>query len=267
MMTKSALQEQYCVLSGPTVDLKAANSIASAFGLELIEDTHALTTYSYAIECAPIGVGLKALNENLLPVTVDWVSGKAAHRRQFGGGVGQMIAKAVGLKDRRDLNVVDATAGLGGDAFVLASLGARVELLERHPIIALLLSDGINRAASSPEVLPIVQRMRPKFGSAHQWLKDITQASSADVVYLDPMFPESAKKAQVKREMQVFRQCVGPDEDADALLPLALQAAKYRVVVKRPRLAPFLSGLSPSYQLEGKANRFDVYVNCSLKKT
>ncbi|BBI63970.1 hypothetical protein HSBAA_52760 [Vreelandella sulfidaeris] len=31
------------------------------------------------------------------PLSVDFVSGKAAHRRRFGGGRGQLIAKACGL--------------------------------------------------------------------------------------------------------------------------------------------------------------------------
>jgi len=58
---------------------------------------------------------------------------------------------------------------------------------------------------------------------------------------------------------------VGKDEDADLLLAPALNAAKYRVVVKRPRKSPYLNQQKPSLSQEGKANRFDIYVNKGMK--
>ncbi|WP_445775347.1 class I SAM-dependent methyltransferase, partial [Shewanella sp.] len=64
-------------------------------------------------------------------INVDFVSGAVAHRRKFGGGRGQSIAKAVGLKQGVTPTVVDGTAGLGRDAFVLASLGCKVIMVER----------------------------------------------------------------------------------------------------------------------------------------
>jgi len=86
------------------------------------------------------------------------------------------------------------------------------------------------------------------------------------VVYLDPMFPHAGKSAQVKKEMALFRQLVGSDTDADNLLGPALALASHRVVVKRPRIAPDLAEQKPTYRLEGKANRFDIYVNKSFSK-
>ncbi len=68
-----------------------------------------------------------------------------AHRRKFGGGRGEAVAKAVGIKGDY-LPDVDATAGLGRDAFVLASVGCRVRMLERNPVVAALLDDGPARA-------------------------------------------------------------------------------------------------------------------------
>jgi 16S rRNA (guanine1516-N2)-methyltransferase len=90
-------------------------------------------------------------------------------------------------------------------------------------------------------------------------LESLTAEEFPDVIYLDPMFPERQKTADVKKEMAAFHSIVGKDEDADALLPLALAHVNYRVVVKRPRKAPFLNDQVPSYQLEGKSSRFDIY--------
>ena len=78
-------------------------------------------------------------------------------------------------------------------------------------------------------------------------------------VYLDPMFPHRDKSALVKKEMQVFRQVVGDDDDASQLLEAALGCARYRVVVKRPRKAPAIAGPEPAARVEGKSSRYDIY--------
>lgn len=205
---------------------------------------------------------LRKLDEPKLGgVYVDLAEGASAHRRKFGGGRGQSIAKAVGLKHGHMPTVVDGTAGLGRDAFVLASLGCKVILCERHPVVHALLADGLRRAAQDSEIGDwIGERLTLlPFG---QTLADIKQ--QPDVVYLDPMFPHKKKAALVKKEMRVFHSLVGPDEDADALLPLALELARARVVVKRPGYAGFLNEVKPSAQIETKNNRFDLYVKQAL---
>jgi 16S rRNA (guanine1516-N2)-methyltransferase len=196
-------------------------------------------------------------------VFVDFTSGAVAHRRKFGGGKGQSIAKAVGLKQGVQLHVIDATAGLGRDAFVLASLGCHVDMIERSPVAAALLVDGLERAALDTEIGSWIQeRMRLTHASGYDYL----QQHKADVVYLDPMFPHKKKSALVKKEMRVFQSVVGADLDADNLLDVALAAAKYRVVVKRPDYAPFLNDRKPSMSIKTKNNRFDVYVNQAISK-
>ncbi|AJQ96522.1 hypothetical Protein YC6258_04490 [Gynuella sunshinyii YC6258] len=181
------------------------------------------------------------------------------HRRLYGGGKGQDLAKAIGLNKASGIKVLDATAGLGRDAFVLASLGCHVQLWERNPVVHALLSDGLLRAEAHSETAEIVTRMELCAGvaSAHK-------TSWPEVIYLDPMFPPSKKSAKPKKDMQLFHQLVQQDLDADELLPWALKTAKNRVVVKRPRIAPYLAGVKPSFELTGKSNRFDVYVNAGF---
>lgn len=195
-------------------------------------------------------------------VFVDFASGASAHRRKFGGGKGQSIAKAVGLKSGINLHLIDATAGLGRDAFVLASLGCKVDMVERSPVAAALLEDGLERASLDAEIGDwIGERMSLTHASAYDYLQD----HQADVVYLDPMFPHKKKSALVKKEMRVFQGVVGADADADQLLSVALKAAKYRVVVKRPDYAPFLADKKPTMSIKTKKNRFDVYVNQGIR--
>lgn len=193
------------------------------------------------------------------PVRAEFVSGKAGYRREHGGGTGQLIAKAVGLqKTRQTLYIVDATAGLGQDAFVLASLGCRVTLFERSPVIHAILEDGLARASLNAQCADIAARMQLEAGDSLDWLRNSLR-DSVDVVYLDPMFPHRDKSALVKKEMQVFRQVVGDDEDSDTLLEAALAVARYRVVVKRPRKAEPLNGPPVTTRVEGKSSRYDVY--------
>jgi 16S rRNA (guanine1516-N2)-methyltransferase len=213
----------------------------------------------FAVQVAAEGLQFVELGDSAPgPVRVDFLEGAVAHRRRFGGGSGQMIAKAVGIGPGIRPSLLDATAGLGRDAFVLATLGCTVSLIERQPLIAALLEDGLARAADDAEVGPIVARMRLLVGDAIEligaWQDEVPQ-----VIYLDPMFPHRDKSALVKKEMRLFRPLVGDDLDAPALLQAALALASHRVVVKRPRKAPPIEGVKPSYSLDGKSSRYDIY--------
>ncbi|WP_299180669.1 class I SAM-dependent methyltransferase [uncultured Neptuniibacter sp.] len=217
--------------------------------------------YALVIEVSEDGIRLQPCGKKAPgPTYVDFISGAVAHRRQYGGGKGQMIAKAIGMKGGIKPSVLDATAGLGKDAFVLASLGCEMTLLERSPIVHALLQDGLERAAQVEEVSDIVQRMTLVQANSIEWmLQQAERGERYPVVYLDPMFPHNDKSALVKKEMRAFRPVVGDDLDADQLLDAALSIAENRVVVKRPRKAPFLAERKPSLQFEGKSSRYDVY--------
>lgn len=204
-------------------------------------------------------------------VWVDFVGGALAHRRKFGGGRGQPVAKAVGVKGDPLPRVLDATAGQGRDAFVLASLGCQVTLLERSPIAWMLLHDGLRRACEDASTAAIAERMTLIRADAREWLnlslsespaeiRTQTPSPAFDVVFLDPMFPEPDKRAKSKKEMAAFQALIGGDPDADALLAPARQLAGKRVVVKRPRHAPHLAGVKPNFVFEGESTRFDGYL-------
>jgi 16S rRNA (guanine1516-N2)-methyltransferase len=198
-------------------------------------------------------------------VLVDFASDALTFRRLHGGGKKEAIARAVGLKGQDSLNVLDATAGLGRDAFVLASLGCKVDMIERSPVVAALLADGLRRAKEDPHLSQwLNQKMCLHHGVAVDLLISWAEChpnNIPDVVYLDPMFPHRKKSAAVKKEMRLFQQLLGPDEDANLLLTPALSLAKKRVVVKRPSGAPYLADKKPQIEMQGKANRFDVYLN------
>lgn len=174
-----------------------------------------------------------------------------------GRSLRQPLARAVGLRRGEPRpSIVDATGGLGEDAWVLASLGCGVTVLERHPVVAALLSDGLARAG---RIDPgVAARMRLQQADARSWLTALAEAQRPDVVYLDPMFPARSGSALERRPMRILRQLVGADADAVDLARIARRVARRRVVIKRPADAPPLLP-EPVARHEARGLRFDVY--------
>ncbi|AWK40134.1 16S rRNA (guanine(1516)-N(2))-methyltransferase RsmJ [Photorhabdus laumondii subsp. laumondii] len=242
-----------CLICEQGADNSALSQLAERWGL--VHDENAIM----ALVLTPQHLELRKRDEPKLGgIYVDFVSGTMAHRRRFGGGRGEAVAKAIGIKKDYLPTIVDATAGLGRDAFVLASLGCHVRMLERHPVVAALLDDGLQRGYQDEEIGGwLQQRMTLLHASSITALADITP--QPDVVYLDPMYPHKQKSALVKKEMRVFQSLVGADEDADSLLSPARVLAKRRVVVKRPDYAEPLAGVAASAAITTKNHRFDIY--------
>ncbi|MCK4861164.1 MAG: class I SAM-dependent methyltransferase [Rhodobacteraceae bacterium] len=189
---------------------------------------------------------------------VDFVGGAVAHRFRFGGGRGQALPKAIGMKSGNTPRVVDATAGLGRDAFLLASLGSEVTLIERSDEMHRLLAEGMERARlAGGEVAEVIARMTLLHGDARVLLKGM----SPDVVLVDPMHPPRKNSALVKKEMRLIREIVGTDKDSTDLMRVALECARKRVVLKWPQKADPMEGIrAPSHQITGKSTRYDVFM-------
>jgi 16S rRNA (guanine1516-N2)-methyltransferase len=233
---------------------QAANVLAERLHLPYISDN--LANYTYLLILTPSHLGLQKVNSPANPLIIDFLSKKMAYRRQHATLRNEIIARALGLKNKLPRHIIDATAGLCRDSFILATLGFEINIIERSPIIFALIEDAIARARKDTKTQAIIERLHPIQANANDWLKNQT----ADVIYLDPMFPERKKSALSKQDMRIFHDVVGDDGDADELLTIALTCAKQRVVVKRPRLAAPLCGLIPSFSMEGSSNRFDIYL-------
>jgi 16S rRNA (guanine1516-N2)-methyltransferase len=199
-----------------------------------------------------------AASPPLSDLVCSFVAGAVGHRLRTGVGRGQALAKAAGFTRGRTPHVVDATAGLGRDAFVLASLGAEVVLVERSPEVQALLREALAEAAAAGPPFPdIVARMTLIEGDARTLLPGL----DPEVVLVDPMHPDRGNTALVKKEMRLMRQLVGGDPDALELMQVALACARRRVVLKWPLRAAPLPGLPlPSHQILGKTTRFDVFM-------
>jgi 16S rRNA (guanine1516-N2)-methyltransferase len=194
------------------------------------------------------------------PVYVDFLGGKANYRRRYGNSRQEELIKAITSKRHQMPKVLDATAGLGRDAFVLATHGCEVTMLERRPIIAALLSDGLQRAILDKDTERIAQRMKLLPGDSLEIMRKLADDEKPEVIYLDPMYPHRRKSAMIKKEMLVMRMLAGDDEDSGKLLDLSLKTASRRVVVKRPAFAPPLNDRKADRVCKTKNNRFDIYL-------
>lgn len=231
-----------------------AQALANKLHLPLVRDEH------YSIDLLLVVTAQRlelrqTFKDAPGPIFVNFMTGKTAYRSTPQNLKNEFIARAIQVKGQPQLHIIDATAGFGQDAFIAASLGHEVQLIERNPIIAALLQDGLERlkahAASIKLSLVAID--------AIAYLQQLSVDRYPDVIYLDPMFPERTKSALVKKEMRLLQQLVGQDLDAPQLLSIARAIAKHKVVVKRPRLAPYIGDITPSFSLEGKVGRFDIY--------
>lgn len=215
---------------------------------------------AFQLKQTPQGLGLSwHAHPEMTPLIIDFLSGKQAFRGQQANRKDEAIARACLLNKTpttQALTILDATAGLARDAWVLVQLGAQVTLNERQPMVRELLADALHRLYNEQ---PDYQEL---FRLSNTETLQAFADDSFDVVYLDPMYPKGDRKqkAAVKKDMQMFQQLVGSDLDADTLLEPALRIARKRVVVKRPQHADFLAQRKPSHQVISKKHRFDIYV-------
>ncbi len=191
-------------------------------------------------------------------LSTDFVRGNTGYRRFHGGGISQPLARAAGLKPGYRPKVVDCTAGLGVDSFILAVLGCQVTMIERSPLIGALLADGLERAADHPATKEIMARIELRLGNSCEIITTLPERPAT--IYLDPMYPHRLVSALNKQAMRTIRAVVGDDHDAALLLETALTIAANRVVVKRPQGAPTLNDRQPSHIIALKNSRFDVYL-------
>ncbi len=189
-------------------------------------------------------------------VWVDFTQGRTRYRRRQLNQ--EMVLKATKIKGVASPLVIDATAGLGRDGFLMAAAGWRVQMVERNPIIAALLKDGLLRAEKHPETESICRRITFIPGDALDYLSSLCEPP--DAIYLDPMFPPRSKTAKVKKDLQLLQLLDHQTFDQNGLLWASLAAEPKKVVVKRPLKGAYLAGHKPSYSLGGKAVRFDIYI-------
>ncbi len=231
---------------------RVAQPLADSGWLELVDAPAQARGHDWLLQLDRDRLALSRPGEQGKPVVVDFAEGPVGWRRARAHQ--ERLVRACGLtRANPPREVVDTTGGFARDTGLLTAGGARVTLLERHPLLHSLIADGIARAA--PE---LAQQMQLVHAEGADWLA--TRSELLDVVYMDPMFPPIRSKQALKKEQHWLRLLAGePSAGEEHHLLTTARAHARRVVVKRPHDAQPLDGVPPHHHLPGPAVRFDVY--------
>lgn len=178
------------------------------------------------------------------------------HRVTNGRLQHEMLVRAA-KSDKPGRKAIDATAGMGEDAFLLAAQGYEVTLFEQNPVIAVLLKDALRRAKKHPVLKDIASRMNLVQNNSVEGMSKLLDP--VDVIYLDPMFPARQKSSLINKKLQLIQKLEPPCSEETDLFDAAISASPSKIIVKRPLKSEFLAGRKPSYTLNGKAIRYDCY--------
>lgn len=194
---------------------------------------------------------IRDLEKRLLEIDFD--KNHLDYERRGHRGKSELIAKALGVaKGYR--NILDLSVGMAVDSVFLTQLGFQVTGVERSPVLYCLLKEALAKTEKA-----YLQSYKLVHADSLSFLQENKGTLQFDSIYFDPMYPHKKKSALPKQEMVVFRDLVGSDDDAAAVLKEALTWPVHRVVVKRPIHAEaLLPGVQHSY--EGKVVRYDTYV-------
>jgi 16S rRNA (guanine1516-N2)-methyltransferase len=232
-------------------DVGAAQELASRLGLPLAPWAGAHAA-AFELVVAASGLSLRSVGGPSVTARTDLLG-----RPRRGGS--DLLHRAV-LAGATD--VIDATAGLGADAFHLAARGLEVTMIERSDVFAALLADALGRARAGeygPAAVEAGERLSLHMVDA----RDALPGLEAGVVLLDPMFLAAESTAAPKKGMNLFRELLSGAPAADGehaeLLTAARLSATRRVAVKRALRSPPLAGVAPSGSLSGRTVRFDLY--------
>ncbi|MGZ3769217.1 MAG: class I SAM-dependent methyltransferase [Bdellovibrio sp.] len=238
-----------CVLSSGEAALDKAKAFADFFKCPLNPTNPEEYFFHFHVETDRVFV--RDLEKRLLEIDFD--KNHLDYERKGHRGKNELIAKALGVA-KGCRRILDLSVGLGIDSVFLTQLGFQVVGVERSPVLYALLKEAF--AKTRKEYLKSYEL---HFADSLQFLKENKGKLAVDSIYFDPMYPHKKKSALPKQEMVVFRDLVGHDEDAAAVLKEALTWPVQRVVVKRPIQAEeLMPGVRHSY--EGKVVRYDTYV-------
>ncbi len=173
----------------------------------------------------------------------------------------EMLVKAFKIKGKKNLRIIDATAGFGEDSIILAAAGHDITMYEYNPVIYELLSDALIRAKDDLRLKDIVSRMTLYNEDSVVAMRRMSETGeSFDAILLDPMFPKRQKSASVKKKFQLLHGLESPCSNEEELFDAAMSMKTKKVIIKRPQKGEYLAGKKPDYFVEGKAIRYDCYI-------
>ena len=149
--------------------------------------------------------------------------------------------------------IVDASAGLGRDSYLIHQLGHRVHSIEINPTLFELMHDGKSALGENPD-------WELHQGSCEDILHTLDQIN---IIYFDPMF-EHPKKAKAQKYTQVIQHyCMTDHAQNGLIIDFLIGFARenhLKLVIKQPQKRSSLTIPKPHHRIpSGKFCEFWIY--------
>lgn len=187
-------------------------------------------------------------NNNIKPICIDFSKYIVEN---------SALLKACRINGNEKIKLLDCTAGLVKDTFVLASNGYSVIAIEKNKTIFNLIDNAVKIGTKNEYIKKVLDRIKFLNMDSIDFLENSEE--KFDCIYLDPMFEESKKSRLVNKNMQIFHKLTD-NSDNKKLFNLAMEKVLKKVVVKRSLYGELLINKTPDFQIKEKTIRFDVYL-------
>jgi len=185
---------------------------------------------------------------------LDFLSGKLNYRVCRASNDASPLRKSLPQKRPVESKLIwDLCGGWGEDGLMMALWSHNVVSYESSPVVHLLAQRALEKFThqQAPDIK--IKRMHAK---AEDALAKANQ--KPEVIYLDPMYPQTKSKALNQSEMRYLKPLANNSDNALRLLETSLNVATESVILKRPIKAEILLQ-SPTRSIEQGSTRYDIY--------
>ena len=144
--------------------------------------------------------------------------------------------------------ILDCTAGFGRDARTLDLLGYKVTMVEKSPLIILILRNAINILKN--------HNLNLYYGDSYDFLNH--SEKEYDYIYIDFMFDKTKDKSLSSKNDEILKIISSSEENKNRLVKLAIKKSKKRVVVKEPKYSSS-NIINADFNIKTKLINYNIY--------
>ena len=163
------------------------------------------------------------------------------------------LKKAIGYGGESSKKILDCTAGLGHDAFILALLGQYVTFVEKNKGLCILFELALENLPPTSYFQEAKERITIINDDSASF---VDKLFDYDVVYIDPMF-EDRGNAGRSGMMSLISDYLDDFTDVSDVL---IRSKFNRLVIKRQKQFKQSGNIAPSFILHGKSINFHVFI-------
>tara|TARA_B100001778_G_C18522209_1_gene599427 strand:- start:21 stop:734 length:714 start_codon:yes stop_codon:yes gene_type:complete len=144
--------------------------------------------------------------------------------------------------------ILDCTAGFGRDARILDLLGYKVTMIEKSPLIILILKNALNILKDHNLTL--------YYGDSYDFLNH--SEKEYDYIYIDFMFDKTKDKSLSSKNDEILKIISLSEKNKNRLIKLAIKKSKKRVIVKEPKHSSS-NIINANFNIKTKLINYNIY--------